>query len=390
MASSSGGEASGGGRPEECSEERVGERKDGSEAKKPVVYGSSGKSWCMICRARRDHLAVNCPGNACRRCGRSGHWQKDCKVPICQWCGGTGHAVNGCPRRGTGGPVNTEAGKRKGSEEVPAPQRKVRSYAEVSGGARQVAAPIPIMGKVCSFLADVTSDGMMDMEGCWKRIASIEREVAEVRRRFETELFRLAAERRAAVSEFENAEAFRAAIEQLAKVQRRIAGGRLAPEEGQAEGNRSGPIPVPSSVAPPPEQPITAQGETSHRMPVGPVSTGESVATTEGAESEVEESLSTQLPVSEPVESSVGEVGGSGVGCDRGHGGGDRGHGGGDGGHGGGDGGHGGGDGGHVGGDGGGEGGGGDQESSAAEYNSSPGLLGSDGTQEVSMEEDMG
>ena len=31
-----------------------------------------------------------------------------------------------------------------------------------------------------------------------------------------------------------------------------------------------------------------------------------------------------------------------------------------------------------------------DQESSAAEYNSSPGLLGSDGTQEVSMEEDLG
>ncbi|XP_067950253.1 uncharacterized protein [Watersipora subatra] len=118
---------------------------------------------------------------------------------------------------------------------------------------------------------------------------------------------------------------------------------------------------------------------------------------TEGAESEAEESLSAQLPVSEPVESSVGDVGGSSVGCDRGHGGGDRGHGGGDGGHGGGDGGHGGGDGGHGGGDGGhgggdggGEGGGGDQESSAAEYDSSPGLLGSDGTQEVSMEEDLG
>ncbi|XP_067950252.1 zinc finger CCHC domain-containing protein 13-like [Watersipora subatra] len=126
MASSSGGEASGGGRPEkDCSEERVGERKDGSEAKKPVVYGSSGKIWCMICRVKRDHLAVNCPGNACRRCGRSGHLQKDCKVPICQWCGETGHAVSGCPRRGTGGPVSTEAGKRKGSEEVPAPQRKV-------------------------------------------------------------------------------------------------------------------------------------------------------------------------------------------------------------------------------------------------------------------------
>ncbi|XP_067942855.1 uncharacterized protein [Watersipora subatra] len=245
------------------------------------------------------------------RTERSGHWQKDCKVPICQWCGETGHAVSGCPCRGTGGPVSTEAGKRKGSEEVPAPQRKVRSYAEVSGGARQAAAPVPIMGK-------------------------------------------------------------------LSEVQRRIAGSRLAPKEGQAEVNRSGPIPIPSSVAPPPELPIMAQGENSHRMPVRPVSTLESVVKTEGAESEVEESLLAQLPISEPVESSGGIGGGSVVG-DRGHGGGDRGHGGGDGGHGGGDRGHGGGD-----------GSGGDQASSAAEYDSSPGLLESDGTQDVLMDEDLG
>ncbi|XP_067951716.1 golgin subfamily A member 6-like protein 2 [Watersipora subatra] len=121
--------------------------------------------------------------------------------------------------------------------------------------------------------------------------------------------------------------------------------------------------------------------ETSHRKPVEPASYWGERGKDGRDGHEVEESLLTQ-----PKDSGLVRVGGSSVGSDSGHGGGDSGHGGGDGGHGGGDGGHGGGDGGH----GGGEGGGGDQESSAAEYDSSPGLLESDGTQEVSMEEDLG
>ena len=178
---------------------------------------------------------------------------------------------------------------------------------------------------------------------------------------------RLKAKREAAVIEVENVRAFRIAVQELGEVQRRIAGSRPVLVENKAELDRSRPILTPSSLVPFPVQPITAQVEISYRMPVELASYWGERGKDGRDGDEFEESLLTQ-----PKDSGLVRVGGSSVGSDGGHGGGDGGHGGGDGGH------------------GGGEGGGGDQESSAAEYDSSPGLLESDGTQEVSMEEDLG
>ncbi|XP_067950229.1 pre-mRNA-splicing factor 38B-like [Watersipora subatra] len=213
------------------------------------------------------------------------------------------------------------------------------SHDEVSDGAKKVAEPVSVMEKVCSFLAEVSSNGILYRDGHERKVAEIEREEKEVRRKSKEKLARLKAIREAAVMELENVKAFRVVVQKLAEVQRRVAGSRPA---------------------------LVAGGLSS--LPL----IGESKVKTEGTESEVEESLLTQPPVSEPVESSGCSGGGSVVG-DRGHGDSDRGHRGSDRGH------------------GGSEGGGEDQESEesgAAKYDGSSGLLESDGTPDELMDQE--
>ncbi|XP_067938837.1 uncharacterized protein [Watersipora subatra] len=198
-----------------------------------------------------------------------------------------------------------------------------QSHDEVREGAEKVAEPVSVMEKVCSFLAEVSSNGMLDREGHEKKVAEIEREEREVRRKSKEKLAKLKAKREAAVMELENVKAFRVVVQELAEVQRRIAGSRPALVAGEVELDRSGPMPTPSSVVPSPVQPVTAQVETSHRKPVEPASYWGERGKDGRDGDEVEESLLTQPKDSGLVRvggSSVGDVGGRSVGSDSGHG----------------------------------------------------------------------
>ncbi|XP_067950494.1 uncharacterized protein [Watersipora subatra] len=181
--------------------------------------------------------------------------------------------------------------------------RKVRTYAEMSGSTSKAAIPVPIMEKIA-------------------RIARIDSEKLEVPKKFEVDFARLSADSRAAVSELVNAEAFRAAIEQLAKAQTKIASSKPAPMEGQADLDTSGPMSTSSSVVPSPVQPVTAEVETSYRMPASSSFFRKSVGKTEVTEPEVKESLPTQSQVSRQVANSgsSGRDSSDGIGGDRGHG----------------------------------------------------------------------
>ncbi|XP_067943451.1 probable ATP-dependent RNA helicase DDX46 [Watersipora subatra] len=98
------------------------------------------------------------------------------------------------------------------------------SHDEVREGAEKEAEPVSVMEKVCSFLAEVSSKGMLDREGHEKKVAEIERAEREVRRKSKEKLAMLKAKRETAVMELENVKAFRVVVQKLAEVQRRIAG----------------------------------------------------------------------------------------------------------------------------------------------------------------------
>ncbi|XP_067940630.1 uncharacterized protein [Watersipora subatra] len=155
------------------------------------------------------------------------------------------------------------------------------SHDEVREGAEKVAEPVTVMEKVCSFLAEVSSNGMLDREGHEKKVAEVEREEREVRRKSKEKMAKLKAKRETALMELENVKAFRVVVQELAEV------------------------------------------ETSHRKPVEPASYWGERDKDERDGDEVEESLLTQPKDSELVRvsgSSVGDVGGSSVGSGSGHG----------------------------------------------------------------------
>ncbi|XP_067939921.1 RNA-binding protein 25-like [Watersipora subatra] len=72
-------------------------------------------------------------------------------------------------------------------------------------------------------IAEISSNGVLDREGHEKKVAEIEREEREVRRKSKEKLAKLKAKREAAVIELENVKAFRVVVQELAEVQRRIA-----------------------------------------------------------------------------------------------------------------------------------------------------------------------
>ena len=90
----------------------------------------------------------------------------------------------------------------------------------------------------------------MDKERYKRRFTSIDSEELEMQRESEAELTRLGAQRRAAISNLENAEAFRAVIEQLVAI---------LGDGSQAELDRSESMSTHSYVAPSPVQTITAR-----------------------------------------------------------------------------------------------------------------------------------
>ena len=98
------------------------------------------------------------------------------------------------------------------------------SHTGVSEGTETVAGPVSVTEAACSFLAEVSSDGMLDRDGYERKVAVIEREDEEVQRKADVKMTRLKAKREAAVRGLGNAKAFRVTIEQLAGVQKKISG----------------------------------------------------------------------------------------------------------------------------------------------------------------------
>ncbi|KAF6018740.1 hypothetical protein EB796_022939 [Bugula neritina] len=55
----------------------------------------------MLCRAKRDHIAAQCPGHFCHKCHEHGHWARDCpRNTQCRWCHSNEHQVEECPLGG--------------------------------------------------------------------------------------------------------------------------------------------------------------------------------------------------------------------------------------------------------------------------------------------------
>ncbi|MBN3312512.1 ZCHC3 protein, partial [Atractosteus spatula] len=53
---------------------------------------------CKKC-LQLGHIAANCPGGVCRRCGAAGHEAKTCgQIMTCDLCGSMDHVYRTCPR----------------------------------------------------------------------------------------------------------------------------------------------------------------------------------------------------------------------------------------------------------------------------------------------------
>ena len=119
------------------------------------LYGKPGNLWCVICRANRDHLAADCPGNFCNRCKERGHWARQCMKTICEWCGKAGHIMKECP---VGGAEYLQGGmKRKSEVEGQQPKAKV---AAVGSGMRGAMSYPLVASKPKHFLSRVV-DSLM-------------------------------------------------------------------------------------------------------------------------------------------------------------------------------------------------------------------------------------
>ena len=93
----------------------------------------------------------------------------------------------------SGGKIGSQGEMALGTREVKVFMGRNRKHspAEVSESAKQVAEPVSVMEKVCSFLADVSSNGILDRDGHERKVTKIEREEKEVRRKSKKKLARL-------------------------------------------------------------------------------------------------------------------------------------------------------------------------------------------------------
>ncbi|KAF6039584.1 hypothetical protein EB796_002110 [Bugula neritina] len=70
----------------------------------------------MLCIAKRNHIAAQCPGHFCHKCREHGHWARDCpRNTQCRWCHSNEHQVEECP---LGGGTFTTTSVKRSAEEV--------------------------------------------------------------------------------------------------------------------------------------------------------------------------------------------------------------------------------------------------------------------------------
>lgn len=237
MASKTGGGKDPGGSGGEEKEKGAGGNGGGG---KQVMYGKNGPLFCKICRALRDHLAVDCPGNKCKRCGSFDHWVSNCKAVKCDWCGQLGHEMSSCPKGadrylGNKRPVGLDSLQDSG------PQAKRSGGQAVVGGrsfaqAARRQTRLPFMSKINSFLSEVQSETLMDPEVVAERRKAFSQRKAVVEKNYNEALAALELKRKNALEriarderqlelELENENDFKQAIDQLALIQNRVLSG---------------------------------------------------------------------------------------------------------------------------------------------------------------------
>lgn len=196
---------------------------DGKEVK---LYGKPGKLRCLICKSDRDHVAADCPGNFCRRCGDKNHWAHACSAAKCDWCGQVGHKLSDCPKtRYPASSKRTAVPTPQTGKEIPAKRQASatvsgQSFAQVTRGA--VPRPQAFISKVGSFLKDVQTENLINPKIVSERREHIARRREAVEEQYKRAMMIIARDERQLELELANEEAFRQAISQLASIQHRI------------------------------------------------------------------------------------------------------------------------------------------------------------------------
>ena len=183
------------------------------------VYGRKGNKRCLICRDFRDHVAANCPGNVCNKCGARGHWVAQCTADLCDWCGKAGHQMVSC----TLGGAKYLQGKRKAEEEGDSSEQLAAKSARSSEGISysQAAKTKPFIHKVSSFLDDMSTGFMSQSEVNARRQSFVDRRKA-IEEEYRRALAQVDREEKQLQIELENEQAFRAALDNLAQLKDKV------------------------------------------------------------------------------------------------------------------------------------------------------------------------
>ena len=239
------------------------------------VYGNPGTSWCMLCRARRDRLAVDCPGNVCNRCKLRGHWARSCPHHPCSWCGSLEHHSDDCPACS----LHIGGNKRKlesSGESQPEAKASRGASGSYSGAVRST--PLPLAKKVDKFLHDVGDDSVMSEESISRRKADFQSRREAAKALYEKTLAEIDQEERELDEEVQGEQEYLEAIQRLAALRQRRHARRAgssataahsAPEvltfatREQKNGDSTAPAGAPASADVPAsaDAPLTGQSE---------------------------------------------------------------------------------------------------------------------------------
>ena len=209
------------------------------------ICGKEGKLFCWFCGCKRDHYAIDCPSNYCRKCGEKGHWAKECKESVCSYCGEVGHLMTKCMAGGAsftrkGRKLPEESRASTSSEDMaPKPKMPTRSisYAAAAGGK---VVRRPVVDKVQSFLADIQFD-FLSQDEVVARKADITRRRKEALAAYQRTLAQLQEEEDDLVRQLDADRQMSEALDSLKKLTQKVSGtaARVGKSGGCAKGNEA-------------------------------------------------------------------------------------------------------------------------------------------------------
>ncbi|KAF6027928.1 hypothetical protein EB796_013746 [Bugula neritina] len=213
-----------------------------------VLYGNRGKLNCMLCRAKRDYIAAQCPGHFCHKCREHGHWARDCpRNTQCRWCHSNEHQVEECP---LGGRTFTTTSVKRSAEEVkttatptgPEPakvarlQNTTRSYASAVSNLTTKSKPVTSThANIGSFIESFSNFKEEDLR---LQIEIVKKEREIEMRRHEAKMAELAKKEKEALRTLRNHSKLQSILAQLKDVQ----------EDMETDGEEEVPTEVPSAI----------------------------------------------------------------------------------------------------------------------------------------------